>query len=92
MILSLAHFGDSLAIVESRELVSSFQALRLVDILSSAALPGRLTALDVGVASPDACGAGDDCCDAMYQRKRKTYRDHLHELEVEQSIAYRSLM
>ena len=39
-----------------------------VDILTSAALPGRLAALDIGITSPDAARAGVDCCHAMYCR------------------------
>ena len=42
--------------------------------------------------SPDACGAGMDCCDSMFQRKRKDYWTYLHELEQVQGIAYRPLV
>ena len=91
-VLPLAHLADPRTSVEPRGLVPSAQALRPADILSSAALPGRLTALDIGIASPDASGAGDDCCDAMFQRKRYTYRNYLHELENEREILYRPLV
>ena len=55
-------------------------SLRPADVLTSAAIPGRLAALDVGVASPDAAGAGDDCAQAMFVTKRGTYAAHLGEL------------
>ena len=45
-----------------------------------------------GVCFPDASGAGDDCCAAMFDRKRNDYKRHLHELEVQQGIAYRPMV
>ena len=56
---------DPSAELEPLGLISSHPTLRLADILTSAALPGRLAALDVGVASPDAAGAGADCTISM---------------------------
>ena len=67
--LPLTHLADPSAAVEATGLIPSAPALRPADILTSAALPGRLAALDIGISSPDAAGAGDDCCAAMFQRK-----------------------
>ena len=91
-LLPLAYLADSSAAVETTGLIPSAPTLRPADILTSAALPGRLAALDVGVCSPDASGAGGDCCASMFDRKRRDYKRHLHELEVQQGIAYRPLI
>ena len=56
-------------------------------MLTSAALPGRLAALDVGVACPDAAGAGVDACESMRCAKLRRYAGHLGELERE-GVAY----
>ena len=37
----------------------------------------KMAALDVGVTSPDAAGAGDDCTHAMVVEKQYTYAPHL---------------
>ncbi len=37
--------------------------------------------LDVGIVSPDATGAGPDCCEAMFQKKLRTHEPYLEELE-----------
>lgn len=73
-------------------LVPSAPALRPADILTSAALLGRLAALDIGVTCQEATGAGEDCCDAMYRRKRLAYAQHLRELEEAQDVAYRPMV
>ena len=49
--------------------------LRPADILTSS-LNAGLTALDIGVASPDAVNAGVDCVATMYNRKMLSYADH----------------
>ena len=72
--------SDPSAELEPLGLVTSHPSLRPADILTSAALPGRLAALDVGVSSPDAAGAGDDCTHAMVVEKRRTYAPHLEAL------------
>ena len=90
-ILPLAHLADSSTAVEALGLIPSAPALRPADLLTSAALPGRLAALDIGITSPDAAAAGDDCCQAMYDRKRHDYRQHLQELEA-QDITYRPMV
>ncbi len=50
------------------------------DIFTSTAVSGCRAALDIGVMSPDATGAGDDCCEAMYQRKFADYGAYHDEL------------
>ena len=78
-VLPLCHLADPHATCESPGLVPSRPLLRPADILSSAPLPGRLAALDVGVVSPDSASAGGDCCEAMWRRKKKTYQPFAHE-------------
>ena len=89
--LELAHLADPRAEAETAGLIPSFPLLRPADILTSAALPGRLAALDIGVVSPDAGGAGRDCCDFMYKEKMQDYQRHLAELQ-EADIIYRPLI
>ena len=60
--------------------------LRPADILTQA-LGNCLTALDVGITSPDARYAGLDCTESMVQRKLEHYRSHLPTLE-RQNIEY----
>ena len=45
------------------------------------ALPNRLAALDIGIKSPEAAGAGDDCVQAMMEEKLAKYANVLGELE-----------
>ena len=71
---------DPCAEIEPLGLIPSHPTLRPADILTSAAFPGRSAALDVGVASPDAAGAGADCTEAMVLHKRGTYACHADEL------------
>ena len=44
-------------------------------------MPGRLAALDVGIISPDAGGAGRDCTEAMVRVKKEKYANYEEELE-----------
>ena len=71
---------DLIAELESFGLITSHPTLRPADVLTSAALPGRLAALDVGVTCPDAAGAGIDCVESMVLAKRATYANHGDEL------------
>ena len=80
-VLPLAHLADSSTAVEAPGLIPSAPALRPTDLLVSAAIPGRLAALDIGIISPDAAHAGDDCCQAMFARKKGDYLLWLSELE-----------
>ena len=72
-ILELTHLADPTAITEAKDLIPTAPSLRPADILTTAALPGRLAALDIGICSPDACKAGIDCCDSMYESKCSKY-------------------
>jgi hypothetical protein len=90
-VLELAHLADPSADVETVGLIPSVPTLRPADILTSAALPGRLAALDIGITSPDATGAGGDCCEAMHRRKLGTYRPHFAELQ-EGGVVYKPLV
>jgi hypothetical protein len=73
--------------VEAQTLFLSAPALRLADIFTSSALPGSRAALDIGNVSPAATRSENDCCAAMFNRKRKHYEGHLPELHA-QRIRY----
>ena len=60
--------------------------LRPADILTQA-FGNSLTALDIGITSPDARYAGYDCTESMVQRKLDHYGPHLSTLE-RQNIEY----
>ena len=90
VILQLAHLADPSASSEPLDLIPSAPMLRPADILTSAAFPGCLAALDIGVTSPDSLGAGDDCCESMRARKCKDYANHLSEL-LDNNIRYQPL-
>ena len=74
---------DPSAEIEPLGLIPSHPTLRPADVFTSAALPGRLAALDVGVTSPDAAGAGADCTVSMVATKQSNYSAHKAELERE---------
>ena len=56
--------------------------LRPADVLTGA-LGNGLVALDVGIASPDAVAAGQDCVQNMYRRKTEYYEAHSDTLGCE---------
>ena len=64
--------------------------LRPADVLSGAWGAG-LTAFDVGIASPDAMGAGKDLAEAMLQRKMAKYAPHAECLD-RQHVSYQPLV
>jgi hypothetical protein len=72
---------------EPEGLVPSRPALRPADVLSPAARPSCLAALDVGVTSPLAATAGEDAAESMYERKLAERRPIEAELEA-QGIRY----
>eukprot|EP00969_Alexandrium_andersonii_P364112 15463424-Alexandrium_andersonii.AAC.1 len=74
--------ADPSACTEPRGLAPSRPELCPADVLISAA-SGGLTALDVGVAAPSACGAGKDCCEALGRRKLRDYAPTLDELAAQ---------
>jgi hypothetical protein len=73
--------------LEPMGLVNSRPALRPADILTGVSDPsGRLAALDVGIISPAAQGAGADCTQTMVDRKVARidrYKDELEQAGVE---------
>ena len=79
-LLQLASLSDPRATAEPTGLIPSRPMLRPADVLTSAAFPGSLAALDVGVMSPDAAGAGDDACAAMQDRKVKDHAAYREEM------------
>ena len=87
--LELVHLADSSAVTEIRQLFSDAPNLRPADIFTAAALPGRMTALDIGICCPDACNAGIDCCDSMFHSKVDKYRRHL---DAQNDFEYRPLV
>jgi len=80
-VLQLAALGDPESSTEPVGLAPSCPTLRPADVLTSATSCG-LAALDIGVCSPEAAGAGLDCCEAMYRRKLAHYRQVLPELQA----------
>ena len=78
-VLELTHLADPSSETEVRALFPNAPTLRPADIFTSAALPGRMATLDIGISSPDACGASDDCCDSMYDKKVRRYSEHITE-------------
>ena len=70
--------SDCSAVTEIRQLFPDAPNLRPVDIFTVAALPGRMTALDIGICCPDACNGGSDYCDSMYCAKVAKYMPHLN--------------
>jgi len=73
--------SDSSACMEAAGLVDSQPDLRPADILTRAAIPNRLAALDVGIKCPEASGAGQDCAQTMVEEKIEYYAHILPELE-----------
>ena len=65
--------------------------MRPADVLTSAVSPGLVTALDVGIASPDARNAGEDCTESMRRRKRAVYARYLGAMEGE-GVEYKPLV
>ena len=86
-LLGLASLSDGAAVTEAAGLVPSVPALRPADLLTRAAF-GRLCALDVVVACPDAQGAGDDAADAAVCRKLEEHAHVLDEL-LDEGVEYR---
>ena len=63
---------------------------RPADALTSAAIPGRVAALDIGVTSP-AASSGEDAADAMFRRKVQEREGIRNELD-HQNIEYRPMV
>ena len=83
--------ADPTAETEPLGLIPGHPTLRPADVFTSAAIPGRLSARDVGICSPDSSAAGADCTESMRLRKLNDYSDHLGSLE-RQNIEYRPMV
>ncbi len=90
-VLRLVHIADSAAETEVQGLIPDAPSLRPADIFTEAAFPGCQAAMDIGIASPDAAGAGEDCCEAMYQGKMNKYEQHLPAL-TSRGIRYKPMV
>ena len=88
LIHAVAKQADPAAETEVLGILQAATGLRPADILTNAASEGLLTALDVGIASPDAVHAGDDCLEAMRARKARGYARFEREIDA-QGTAYR---
>jgi hypothetical protein len=84
--------ADPGTITEPLGLVPSRPELRPADILSRAGREDGLVACDIGVASPEAGGAGLDCLEAMRSRKLAHYGDAVLEELRAQHIVYTPLI
>ena len=85
-VFDLARSCDASAESEPLGLIPSHPTLRPADILTSAAVSGRLAALDVGIVSPEATGSGLNCVNAMQATKRARYARHREELARENVV------
>ena len=90
-VLRLVHIADSAAETEAQGLIPFAPSLRPADIFTEAAVPGCQAAMDIGITSPNATGAGDDCCEAMYQAKMKKYEEFLPTL-TQRGIRYKPMV
>ena len=66
--------SDPGSCMEAVGFIGSRPELRPADILTRAAIPNRVAALDVGIKSPEAGGAGEDCAEVMVAEKLNYYR------------------
>lgn len=89
--LDYTRLADATAEPEVLGLIASAPGLRPADVLTSALAMGLDTALDVGVASPEASGAGKDCAESMRKRKHRTYAAFEAELD-EARVMYKPLV
>ena len=89
--INLVHLADVSACTEILELILDRPSLRPADIFTSAAIPGRMAALDIGICSPDASHASDDCCEQMMRTKLSKYSKYERALDV-QGVTYKPLI
>ena len=90
IVLATAVVADPAAEPEVLGLLQAAPGLHPADLLTSAACEGTLSALDVGIASPDARHAGLDAAESMRLRKLARYSRFLPELS-KQGIVYQPL-
>ena len=89
-LLTFVRLADATAEPEVLGLIASAPGLRPADILTSALARGRETALDVGIASPDALCAGACCLATLRKRKLRSYRAVAEEL-ARSGVDYRPM-
>ena len=82
-VFGLTRVADYNAEKQNLGLIDTAPRLRPADILTSAVSPGRVSALDIGVAAIEARNAGADCTESMRLRKRDRYAQHIPALEAE---------
>ena len=90
-LLDFVRLVDATAEPEVLGLVASAPGVRPADILTSALASGLDTALDVGVASPFAQGAGEDCAETYRRRKLARYAPFAPQL-ADEGVVYRPLI
>ena len=73
---------DSTAEAEPEGLIASHPRLRPPDVLTGAFHNGHLAAVDVGVISPSAAGAGSNCVVTMHDRKTEGMQPFADQLEA----------
>ena len=86
-VMVLASLADPHTQLEPCGVIPDDPGARPADLLTSAALAGCSAALDVGIASPDSAGAGDDCCEGLRRSKLSKYSTHLSDLAA-QGVRY----
>ena len=89
-VFAFAEMADPAAEKEAEDLVPSDPRARPADVLTSAAIPGCVAALDIGVVAP-AAFPDSDATVRMYQRKMDERTLQLPELEA-QGIRYRPMI
>ncbi len=90
-LLDFVRLADSTSEPEVLGLIASAPGLRPADVLTTALGENQTTALDVGIAAPNARGARDDCTEAMRRNKSAKYAPFMAEL-AEQQVVYRPLI
>jgi len=88
-IMEVAKVIDPSTEAEAQGLIPG-TSLRPADVLTGALNNGSV-ALDIGITSPDASNAGEDCTASMYARKVATYAMHTDTLD-RQNIEYQPLI
>ena len=89
--LDFTRLADASAEPEVVGLIASAPGLRPADLSTTALAMNCDTALDIGIASPDAAGAGPDCTESMRRRKLTRYGRFLQEL-LATHVIYRPLI
>jgi len=92
VVFDLARLADATAEKEILGLIATAPGLRPADVLTSAVAPGRVSALDVGVAAVEARHAGADCTESMRARKRTAYGPQVLDALEAEGVEYKPLV